>query len=67
MGVASSEHLLQYEREAKLNNYALQSAVESLKVLYESPWVEEVRGWGAQTLEASPGVRSQLYHMANFV
>jgi 2-polyprenyl-6-methoxyphenol hydroxylase-like FAD-dependent oxidoreductase len=65
LGLSAKEGLLEFEKEAKLRNYNLQMTVEALKIMYQSPWVEDVRQMGTKIIELSPGIREQMYRIAN--
>lgn len=67
LGLASSDGLLRFENEAKLRNYALQATVEGLKVVYESPWIEDVRQLTTGFLETNVFIRQELYRLANSI
>lgn len=67
LGLASADGLDRFETEAKLSNYALQAAVEGLKVAYESPWVEDIRQGALGLLENSASVREEMYRVANSI
>lgn len=67
LGLASADGLGKFENEAKLANYALQAAVEGIKVAYQSPWIEGARQGALGLLENSASVREELYRVANSI
>lgn len=65
LGLTANEGLYEFEKEAKLRNYDLQMTVELLKIMYESPWVEQLRQVGSKVVETNPQLREIMYRIAN--